>query len=346
MITVLVLLGQVLELRARSRTSAAIRELLGLAPKTARVIRGDGVEVDVPVTSVHVGDLIRVRPGEKIPVDGAVVDGASAVDESMVTGEPMPVEKSGGSRVTGGTINGTGSLTMRAERVGADTLLAQIVRMVGEAQRTRAPIQRLADIDRRVLRPGCRRRRGARVRRLERLGTGAAPGARAGERRGRPDHRVPVRARPRDADGDHGRHRPWRRRSACSIKNAEALERFEKVDTLVVDKTGTLTEGKPALVNVIALAPFAENEVLRLAAAIEQASEHPLAAAIVEGARDRGMAVPSAVSVRIAHRARRDGHRGGTRRSCSAMRRCSPKRASIMRPSAATPTRFAGRARR
>ena len=144
-ITVLVLLGQVLELRARSRTSAAIRELLGMAPKTARVIRGDGVEVDVPVTSVHVGDLIRVRPGEKIPVDGAVVDGASAVDESMVTGEPVPVEKSGGSRVTGGTINGTGGLTMRAERVGADTLLAQIVRMVGEAQRTRAPIQRLAD---------------------------------------------------------------------------------------------------------------------------------------------------------------------------------------------------------
>jgi Cu+-exporting ATPase len=144
-ITVLVLLGQVLELRARSRTSAAIRELLGMAPKTARVIRGDGIEEDVAVSAVRVGDLIRVRPGEKIPVDGAVVDGASAVDESMVTGESLPVEKSGGSRVTGGTINGTGGLTMRAERVGADTLLAQIVKMVGEAQRTRAPIQRLAD---------------------------------------------------------------------------------------------------------------------------------------------------------------------------------------------------------
>ncbi len=292
-ITVLVLLGQVLELRARSRTSAAIRELLGMAPKTARVIRGDGVEEDVPVTSVRVGDLIRVRPGEKIPVDGAVVDGASAVDESMVTGEPVPVEKTGGSRVTGGTINGTGGLTMRAERVGADTLLAQIVRMVGEAQRTRAPIQRLADTIAEYFVPAV---------------VVVAVLAFAGWSVWGPEPRfahallsaVAVLiiacpcalglATPMAIMVGTGRGASL----GVLVRNAEALERFEKVDTLVVDKTGTLTEGKPALVNVVALPPFAENEILRLAASIEQASEHPLAAAIVKGARDRGIAVPSA----------------------------------------------------
>jgi P-type Cu+ transporter len=294
-ITVLVLLGQVLELRARSRTSAAIRELLGMAPKTARVIRGDGVEEDLPVASVRVGDLIRVRPGEKVPVDGAVVDAASAVDEAMVTGEPVPVEKSGGSRLTGGTINGTGSLTRRAERVGADTLLAQIVRMVGEAQRTRAPIQRLADTIAGYFVPAV---------------VVVALLAFAGWSAWGPEPRLAHAlvsavavliiacpcalglATPMAIMVGTGRGASL----GVLVRNAEALERFEKVDTLVVDKTGTLTEGKPALVNVIALPPFAENDILRLAASIEQASEHPLAAAIVKGARDRGIAVPAATA--------------------------------------------------
>ena len=210
-IVTLVLLGQVLELRARSRTSAAIKGLLGLAPSTARRIDASGAETDVPLAHVHVGDRLRVRPGERIPVDGVVLEGGSSVDESMVTGEPIPVEKATGSRVTGGTVNGTGSVVMEAQRVGSDTLLAQIVRLVGEAQRSRAPIQRLADtvagwfvpaviavavatfVDLGVHRPG------------------AAAGVRARQRRGRADHRLPVRARPGDADVDHGRHRPRRR---------------------------------------------------------------------------------------------------------------------------------------
>jgi Cu+-exporting ATPase len=291
-ITVLVLLGQVLELRARSRTSAAIRQLLGMAPKVARVIRDDGSESDVPVTLVHVGDLIRVRPGEKIPVDGAVVEGGSSVDESMVTGEPVPVEKSAGSRITGGTINGTGALTMRAERVGADTLLAQIVRMVGEAQRTRAPIQRLADTIAEYFVPA--------------VVVVAAIAFVAWSVWG-PEPRFALAllsavavliiacpcalglATPMAIMVGTGRGAAL----GVLVKNAEALERLEKVDTLVVDKTGTLTEGKPALVHVGALPPFDERELLRLAAGIEQASEHPLAAAIVKGARDRGITVPS-----------------------------------------------------
>ena len=170
----------------------------------------------MPLADVAVGDLLRVRPGEKVPVDGVVVEGRSAVDESMVTGEPMPVEKEPGARVTGGTVNGTGTLLMRAERVGGDTLLAQIVRMVGEAQRSRAPIQRLADRDRGLVRAGRRRwSRSLAFVGLERLGTGAAAGARAGQRRRRADHRLPVRARPGDADGHHGRHRPRRAARAC-----------------------------------------------------------------------------------------------------------------------------------
>ena len=289
-ITVLVLLGQVLELRARGRTSAAIRQLLGMAPKMARLVR-DGVESDVPISSVQIGDLLRVRPGEKIPVDGVVVDGRSAVDESMVTGEPIPVEKEIGSRVTGATINANGSLTIKAERVGNDTLLAQIVRMVSEAQRTRAPIQRLADqvaawfvpavvlvaivafVSWAVWGPepklayaflsavavlivACPCALGLETPMAIMVGTGRGAGA------------------------------------GVLIKNAEALERLERVDTLVVDKTGTLTEGKPTLTRVTARPPFDENELLRLAAGLEQASEHPLAAAIVAGARERALSLP------------------------------------------------------
>lgn len=291
-ITVLVLLGQVMELRARGQTSLAIRSLLGMAPKTARVIR-DGVESDIPLPHVQVGDLLRVRPGEKVPVDGVVTEGRSSVDESMVSGEPIPVEKESGSRVTGATINGTGSLIMRAERVGNDTLLAQIVRMVSEAQRTRAPIQRLADVIAGYFVPAvvliailsfvawamwgpepqlafallsavavliiaCPCALGLATPMAIMVGTGRGAGA------------------------------------GVLIKNAEALERLEKVDTLVVDKTGTLTEGKPKLAHVSVVAPFTEQDVLRHAAALEQGSEHPLAAAILAGARDRGVEVAKA----------------------------------------------------
>jgi len=290
-ITVLVLLGQVLELRARGRTGAAIRQLLGLAPRTARVIRG-GVELDVPIGNVQIGDVLRVRPGEKIPVDGTVVDGRSSVDESMVTGEPIPVEKEAGSRVTGATINGTGSLTMRAERVGNDTLLAQIVRMVSEAQRTRAPIQRLADVIAAWFVPAV---------------VIVAVLAFAGWGMWGPEPRLAYAflsavavliiacpcalglATPMAIMVGTGRGAA----AGVLIKNAEALERLEKVDTLVVDKTGTLTEGRPRLAQVTALASFAEDDVLRLAAGLEQASEHPLAAAIVAGARDRGLTIPA-----------------------------------------------------
>ncbi|HJR60655.1 MAG TPA: heavy metal translocating P-type ATPase [Vicinamibacterales bacterium] len=290
-ITVLVLLGQVLELRARGRTSAAIRQLLGLAPRTARVIR-EGTEIDVPIGDVRVGDLLRVRPGEKIPVDGTVTDGRSSVDESMVTGEPIPVEKESGSRVTGATINGTGALTMRAERVGSDTLLAQIVRMVGDAQRTRAPIQRLADVIASYFVPAVV------IVAVIAFAVWATVG---------PQPRLALAllsavavliiacpcalglATPMAIMVGTGRGAA----AGVLIKNAEALERMEKVDTLVVDKTGTLTEGKPRLAHVSAVAPFTESDVLRLAAAIEQASEHPLASAIVAGARERGLDVPA-----------------------------------------------------
>ena len=288
-ITVLVLLGQVLELRARGRTSAAIRQLLGLAPKTARVVR-DGHEADIPLSEVAVNDVLRVRPGEKIPVDGEVIEGRSAVDESMVTGEPIPVEKEPGSRVTGATINGTGSLLMRAERVGADTLLAQIVRMVSEAQRTRAPIQRLADTVAAYFVPAVV------VIALLAFAAWSVWG---------PEPRLALAlvsavavliiacpcalglATPMAIMVGTGRGAS----GGVLIKNAEALERLEKVDTLVVDKTGTLTEGKPSLSEIVALPPYSEDDVLRLAASLEQGSEHPLAAAIVAAARDRGLSL-------------------------------------------------------
>ena len=286
-ITTLVLLGQVLELRARAATGKAIRALLGLTPKTARRVR-DGDEEDVPLTEVHVGDLLRVRPGEKIPVDGVVVGGQSSVDESMITGEPVPVEKATDDKVTGATVNGTGSLLMRAERVGRDTMLSQIVRMVAAAQRSRAPIQKLADKVSgwfvpsvvaaslisfivwslfgppppfshaivnaiAVLIIACPCALGLATPMSIMVGTGR--GATAG----------------------------------VLVKNAEALELMEKIDTLVVDKTGTLTVGKPKLIEIEPASGFGEAEVLRLAGSLERGSEHPLAAAIVEGARERGI---------------------------------------------------------
>jgi len=292
-ITTLVLLGQVLELRARSQTSSAIKALLGLSPKTARMIFPDGSEQDVPLEQVKPGDRLRVRPGEKVPVDGVVQEGTTSVDESMITGEPIPVEKSKGSKVTGGTVNGTGSFIMSAERVGSETLLAQIVRMVSEAQRSRAPIQKLADLVAGYFVPAvvltavltflvwsiwgpeprlaygllnavavliiaCPCALGLATPMSIMVGTGK--GATAG----------------------------------VLIRNAEALEVLEKIDTLVVDKTGTLTEGKPRLVSIAATAPASESELLRIAASLERGSEHPLAAAIVAGAQERGVQLSEA----------------------------------------------------
>jgi Cu+-exporting ATPase len=287
-ITVLVLLGQVLELKARSQTSGAIKALLGLTPKTARRISPCGMERDVDLSLIQVGDLLRVRPGEKVPVDGVVTEGGSAVDESMVSGEAIPVEKAVDARVTGGTINGTGSFVMRAERVGADTLLAQIVKMVSEAQRTRAPIQRLADVVASYFVPAvllaavvtfvvwavygpqphyahalvnavavliiaCPCALGLATPMAIMVGTGRGAG------------------------------------EGILISNAEALEVLEKVDTLVVDKTGTLTEGKPKLMELIAVEGVTETELLQPAASLERASEHPLAGAVLAAAKDRGI---------------------------------------------------------
>jgi Cu+-exporting ATPase len=287
-ITTLVLLGQVMELRARSRTSAAIRALLDLSPKTARLIGADGLEKDISLEQVKPGDKLRVRPGEKVPVDGVVLEGRSSIDESMITGESIPVEKEPSSKVIGATINATGSFLMRAERVGSETLLARVVQLVGQAQRSRAPIQRLADRVAAwfvpavvavaaitfvawfvfgpqprlahalvnavaVLIIACPCALGLATPMAIMVGTGR--GANAG----------------------------------VLIKNAEALETMEKVDTLVVDKTGTLTEGKPRLVGVVAQPPAVGNELLRVAASLEQASEHPLAAAVVQAANERNL---------------------------------------------------------
>ncbi len=287
-IMALVLLGQVMELRARSQTSAAIKLLLGLAPKTARIVRGDGSEEDIPLEQVRPNDMLRVRPGEKVPVDGVVLEGTSALDESMVTGESISVEKTAGARLIGATVNGTGSLLMRAERVGADTLLAQIVHMVSEAQRSRAPIQRLADVAAGYFVPAVV---------LVALATLVVWGVFGPEPR--LAHAVvnavavliiacPCAlglATPMSIMVGTGRGAT----SGVLIKNAEALETMEKVNTLVVDKTGTLTEGKPKLTSVIPLAGFDEGVVLWLAASLERASEHPLAAAIVKGALDKNI---------------------------------------------------------
>ena len=287
-ITVLVLLGQVLELRAREQTSGAIRALLDLAPKKARRIHADGREEEISLDLIAVGDRLRVRPGEKVPVDGAVVDGRSALDESMVTGESMPVTKTVGDRVIGGTINQSGALVMRAEKIGRDTLLARIVQMVAEAQRSRAPIQRLADQVSGWFVP---------------LVVAAAIVAFFAWSIWGPEPRFTFGliaavsvliiacpcalglATPMSIMVGVGRGA----QIGVLIKNAEALERMEKIDALVVDKTGTLTEGKPSLTAIRPTGGFAEDELLRLAAGLEKASEHPLGAAIVAAAVKRGM---------------------------------------------------------
>jgi Cu+-exporting ATPase len=287
-ITVLVLLGQVLELKARSQTSSAIKALLGLAPKTARRISADGKEADVALSEIQVGNLIRVRPGEKVPTDGIVIEGRSSVDESMVSGEPIPVEKTEGAKVIGGTINGTGSFVMKAERVGADTLLAQIVKMVSEAQRTRAPIQRLADTVASYFVPAVLAASaitfavwaifGPQPRYAHALVNAVAVLIIA----------CPCAlglATPMAIMVGTGRGA----REGILIRNAEALEIFEKVDTLVVDKTGTLTEGKPRLTAVVPAEGFQETRLLLSVASLEKASEHPLAAAIIAEAKEKGI---------------------------------------------------------
>ncbi len=292
-IVTLVLLGQVMELRARERTGSAIRALLDMAPKTARVIRPDGSEEEIPLETVQVGDRLRVRPGDKVPVDGEVVEGRSSIDESMITGEPIPVEKAAGDPVTGATINGTGSLIMIAKRVGADTLLAQIVEMVANAQRSRAPIQKFADMVAGRFVPAV---------------VGIAILAFVAWAAWGPAPALAYAlvaavavliiacpcalglATPMSIMTATGRGA----QAGVLIKNAEALERFAKVDTLIVDKTGTLTVGKPKLVAVLPAAGHDEAEVLRLAASLERGSAHPLAEAIVAGAEERGVKLANA----------------------------------------------------
>ena len=296
-ITTLVLLGQVLELRARSRTSSAIRALLNLSPKTARLVRTDGTEMDVPVEHVQPGDTLRVRPGERVPVDGVVTDGSSSVDESLMTGEPIPVEKSTSSRVIGGTVNGTGTFLMRAERVGSETLLAQIVRMVAEAQRSRAPVQKLADRVAGYFVPAV-----VLVAILTFIAWGVLGPAPKMAHALLNAVAVLIIACPCAL----GLATPMAimvgtGRGALSgilIKNAEALELLEKVDTLVVDKTGTLTEGKPRVTSLITVPSGNDSEMLRIAATLERASEHPLAAAILAGAKERGVALGNASEFR------------------------------------------------
>ena len=291
-ITTLVMLGQVLELRARSATGRAIRALLGLAPKTARRVGDGGTEDDVPLEHVAPGDVLRVRPGEKVPVDGVVIEGHSSIDESMISGEPVPVEKGAGDKVTGATVNGTGSLLMKAERVGSDTLLAQIVHMVAEAQRSRAPIQALADKVSGWFVPAVIAAALATF--AVWLLVGPEP---------RLSHALinavavliiacPCAlglATPMSIMVGTGRGAT----AGVLVRNAEALEVTERIDTLVVDKTGTLTLGRPKLVEVVTAGGFAEADALRLAAALEKGSEHPLAAAIAAGAEERGLAVPA-----------------------------------------------------
>ena len=287
-ITSLVLLGQVLELKAREQSSNAMRALLDLAPKMARIIRADGKEEDVPLSEVHKGDVLRVRPGEKVPVDGIVIDGHSSVDQSMLTGESVPVEKSAGDKVTGATLNGTGGFTMRAERVGNETMLAQIVDMVAKAQRTRAPIQRMADKVSGYFVP---------IVVLVAILTAAAWFIWG------PEPKLAYAivnavavliiacpcalglATPMSIIAGTGRGAM----AGVLIKNAESLEIMEKVDTLIIDKTGTLTEGKPKLMEVVVASGFDQNEALRLVASLEQSSEHPLASAIVKGAQEKGI---------------------------------------------------------
>jgi Cu+-exporting ATPase len=286
-ITTLVLLGQVLELRARAATGTAIRALLGLAPKTAQRVSG-GEETDVPLSEVHVGDLLRIRPGEKIPVDGVVVEGRSSVDESMITGEPVPVEKLAGEKVTGATVNGTGSLLMRAERVGRDTMLSQIVRMVAAAERSRAPIQKLADKVSAWFVPSVIAASLIAFAVWSLFGPAPPLGHAIVNAIAVLIIACPCAlglATPMSIMVGTGRGAS----AGVLVKNAEALELMEKIDTLVVDKTGTLTAGKPKLLAVQIVGGFEVRDVLRLAASLERGSEHPLAAAIVEGAQDQAI---------------------------------------------------------
>jgi Cu+-exporting ATPase len=288
MITLLVLLGQVLELKARSQTSSAIRSLLRLAPKTARLIKPDGQEEDVPLEHIQVNHRLRVRPGERVPVDGMVQEGTTSVDESMITGESIPVEKTVGARVTGGTINGTGGIVMVAERVGRETMLARIVQMVSEAQRSRAPIQRLADMAAAYFVP---------------LVVAAALITAVAWAIWGPEPKLAHAlvnavavliiacpcalglATPMSIMVGTGRGAT----AGVLVKKAEALEVFGKVNTLVIDKTGTLTEGRPKLQSVRFVPPWSDVDLLRLTASLERSSEHPLAAAVVEGAEGRGL---------------------------------------------------------
>jgi Cu+-exporting ATPase len=287
-IVTLVLLGQVLELKARHQTGTAIKALLGLAPKTARRILQDGTEDDIPLDQVQVGDKLRIRPGEKVPVDGIVLEGTSAVDESMITGEPIPLEKQPGERVIGATVNGTGSIIIQAEKVGAETLLAQIVKMVAEAQRSRAPIQKLADVVAGYFVPAVV---------LVALLTFAIWGFIGPEPRMAHALINAVAVLIIACPCALGLATPMSIMVATGMgaklgvlfKNAEAIEEMRKVEVLVVDKTGTLTEGKPKLVTVNALSGFQEKDLLHLVASLEKGSEHPLAAAIVMGAKDRGI---------------------------------------------------------
>jgi Cu+-exporting ATPase len=289
-ISVLVLLGEVLQLRARDSTSGAIRALLKLAPDTAIRIRPDGNDEEVALELVAKGDRLRVRPGEKVPVDGVVFEGHSSVDESLVTGEPLPVEKNAGAKVTGGTINGTGSFVMRAERVGAETLLAQIVQMVAEAQRTRAPIQNLADLVSSYFVPAVV---GIALVAFVVWSIYGPPPAMSFALVSAVSVLIIAcpcalgLATPMSIMVGTGRGA----QGGVLIRNAEALERMEKIDTLVVDKTGTLTEGKPRLTTVVAAEGTTEERVLQAAASLERGSEHPLAAALLRGARDRGVAL-------------------------------------------------------
>jgi Cu+-exporting ATPase len=292
-ITTLVLLGQVLELRARSKTSRAIKALLGLAPKTARLIRDDGSEEDVPLDRVKPGDRLRVRPGEKVPVDGVVVEGTTSVDESMITGEPIPVEKTKGGKVTGGTVNGAGSFIMRAERVGSETLLAQIVGMVSEAQRSRAPIQRLADVVAAYFVPAVVVTAVVTFIIWSFVGPEPAMAYALLNAVGVLIIACPCAlglATPMSIMVGTGRGAT----AGVLVKNAEALEVLEKIDTLVVDKTGTLTEGRPRLVSVLAVQKQDEGQLLYLAASLERGSEHPLAAAIVKEAEAKGVKLADA----------------------------------------------------
>jgi Cu+-exporting ATPase len=289
-IVTLVLLGQVLELRARSQTSSAIRALLDLAPKQARLVRADGTEANIALEEVLPGNHLRVRPGEKVPVDGVVLEGKSAVDESMITGEPVPVEKGPGDKVTGATVNTTGGFVMRAERVGSDTLLAQIVAMVSEAQRSRAPIQGLADTVSGWFVPAVVIVAGLTFAVWSLIGPPPAMSFALVNAVAVLIIACPCAlglATPMSIMVGTGRGA----RVGVLVKNAEALEIMEKVDTLVVDKTGTLTEGKPRLVGAVATGTIAEDELLRLAASLERGSEHPLAEAIVSGAEERGLAL-------------------------------------------------------